>query len=66
MTPSFRTPNIQHEYLLIVSVWFCEDAIERFVARFLVQLAPGGGNGLQRFEDAINDPPSFGSNPEVP
>ncbi|KAF8600859.1 hypothetical protein BDV93DRAFT_525123 [Ceratobasidium sp. AG-I] len=61
MTPSFRTPNIQHEYLLTVSVWLSEDAVELFaaVARFPVQVVPGDENVLPLFEDVVKGLPAF-------
>ncbi|CAE7065499.1 unnamed protein product [Rhizoctonia solani] len=63
-TPSFRTPNFQHEYLLTVSVWFVEDEIDRFVSRFPVQILPAAeedGNQLPAFEEAVGGdaPPTF-------
>ncbi|CAE6432716.1 unnamed protein product [Rhizoctonia solani] len=63
-TPSFRTPNFQHEFLLTVSLSFVEDEIERFVGRFPVQFVPaaeGDGNQLPAFEEAVGGdaPPTF-------
>ncbi|KAJ1302634.1 hypothetical protein OPQ81_002951 [Rhizoctonia solani] len=64
-TPSFRTPNFQHEFLVTVSLLFAEDEVERFAARFPVQVVPaaeGDGNQLPAFEDAIGGdvaPPTF-------
>ncbi|CAE6396210.1 unnamed protein product [Rhizoctonia solani] len=62
-TPSFRTPNFQHEFLLTVSLLFVEDDIERFVGRFPVQLVPAqdDGNQLPAFEEAVGGdaPPTF-------
>ncbi|KAF8600885.1 hypothetical protein BDV93DRAFT_257327 [Ceratobasidium sp. AG-I] len=66
MTPSFRTPNIQHEYLITVSIRFSEDAIERFAARFPVQLVPGDENELPLFEDVVKDPPPFEGGSDLP
>ena len=54
------------QYLLTVSVWFSEDAIERFAARFPVQLVPGDENELPLFEDVVKDPPAFEGNSELP
>ncbi|KAG8684846.1 hypothetical protein FRC08_013456 [Ceratobasidium sp. 394] len=61
--PSFRTPNIQHEYLLSVTLWFSDDDIERYAAQFPIQFVPGDENELPLFEDAVNaggdQPPAF-------
>ncbi|CCO30115.1 hypothetical protein BN14_04139 [Rhizoctonia solani AG-1 IB] len=65
LTPSFRTPNFQHEFLLTVLLSFVEDEVERFPTRFTVQVMPasdGDGGQLPAFEDAIRDnvpPPTF-------
>ncbi|KAG9119198.1 hypothetical protein FRC07_005924 [Ceratobasidium sp. 392] len=65
-TPSFRTPNIQHEYLLSVTFWFAGDDIERYAAQFPIQFVPGDENELPLFEDVVNmsgdQPPAFESN----
>ncbi|KAH7338820.1 hypothetical protein B0J17DRAFT_658607 [Rhizoctonia solani] len=63
-TPSFRTPNFQHEFLLTVSLSFVEDEIERFVGRFPVQFVPAAeedGNQLPAFEEVVGGdaPPTF-------
>ncbi|QRV94878.1 hypothetical protein RhiJN_22896 [Ceratobasidium sp. AG-Ba] len=63
-TPSFRTPNIQHEYLVTISFIFSGDeSIERFATRFPVQFVPGNENELPTFEDIANEtndqPPPF-------
>ncbi|KAG9088121.1 hypothetical protein FRC06_002223 [Ceratobasidium sp. 370] len=61
--PSFRTPNIQHEYLLSVTFWFFGDDIERYAAQFPIQFVSGNENELPLFEDAVNaagdQPPAF-------
>ena len=49
-----------------MSVWFSEDAIERFAVRFPVQLAPSDENELPLFEDAVNDPPAFRGSLDLP
>ncbi|KAG8764271.1 hypothetical protein FRC12_008205 [Ceratobasidium sp. 428] len=63
--PSFRTPNLQHEYLLSVTLWFSGDNIERYAAQFPVQFVPGDENELPLFEDVVNapddQPPAFES-----
>ncbi|EUC57328.1 hypothetical protein RSOL_218860 [Rhizoctonia solani AG-3 Rhs1AP] len=63
-TPSFRTPNFQHEFLLTVTLLFVEDEIERFVGRFPVQIVPAAevdGNQLPAFEEVAGGdaPPTF-------
>ncbi|KAL5640208.1 hypothetical protein ACGC1H_007476 [Rhizoctonia solani] len=63
-TPSFRTPNFQHEFLLTVTLLFVEDEVERFVGRFPVQIVPAAevdGNQLPAFEEVAGGdaPPTF-------
>ncbi|KDN44823.1 hypothetical protein RSAG8_05296, partial [Rhizoctonia solani AG-8 WAC10335] len=63
-TPSFRTPNFQHEFLPTVTLSFVEDEIERFVGYFPVQIVPAAeadGNQLPAFEEAVGGdaPPTF-------
>ncbi|CAE6419999.1 unnamed protein product [Rhizoctonia solani] len=63
-TPSFRTPNFQHEFFLTVSLSFVEDEIERFVGRLPVQVVPaveGDVSQLPAFEDVVEGdaPPTF-------
>ncbi|KAB5590390.1 hypothetical protein CTheo_6156 [Ceratobasidium theobromae] len=66
LIPSFRTPNIQYEYLLTVTLWFAEDEMERFAAHFPVQVVPGGEN-LPLFGDVDDTrPPLLSEDPELP
>ncbi|CAE6478343.1 unnamed protein product [Rhizoctonia solani] len=41
LVPSFRTPNIQLEYILTISVFFVGDSREYEAARFPLQIKPG-------------------------
>ncbi|ELU40309.1 hypothetical protein AG1IA_05660 [Rhizoctonia solani AG-1 IA] len=65
LTPSFRTPNFQHEFLVTVLISFGEDEVERFPARFAVQVVPPTDvdeNQLPSFEYAVGSdmlPPPF-------
>ncbi|KAF8713831.1 hypothetical protein RHS03_00461, partial [Rhizoctonia solani] len=65
LTPSFRTPNFQHEFLVTVLISFGEDEVERFPARFAVQVVPPADvdeNQLPSFEYAVGSdmlPPPF-------
>ncbi|CAE6456308.1 unnamed protein product [Rhizoctonia solani] len=65
LTPSFRTPNFQHEFLLTILLLFAEDKEEVYSARFTVQVAPASGeigNQLAAFEEAAGfeaPPPTF-------
>lgn len=55
------------QYLLTVSLWFTEDEIERYAARFPVQFIPSDENQLPRFEDVVGaPPPAFTDNTELP
>ncbi|QRV94895.1 hypothetical protein RhiJN_22913 [Ceratobasidium sp. AG-Ba] len=62
--PSFRTPNIQHEYLLTISFWFSGDEFENTAARIPIQFVPGDEDELPTFADALDmteeQPPAFG------
>ncbi|CAE6372536.1 unnamed protein product [Rhizoctonia solani] len=40
LVPSFRTPNIQLEYILTISIFFSGDSSEYGAARFLLQIVP--------------------------
>ncbi|CEL54244.1 hypothetical protein RSOLAG1IB_06892 [Rhizoctonia solani AG-1 IB] len=65
LTPSFRTPNIQHEFLLTVLLSFVGDETERNPVRFTVQILPAAdedGSQLPRFEEVVGGgvpPPAF-------
>ncbi|CAE6456315.1 unnamed protein product [Rhizoctonia solani] len=65
LTPSFRTPNFQHEFLITILLSFVEDEVDRYAARFTVQVVPaasGHGNQLPAFEDVVGGdipPPTF-------
>ncbi|CAE6456323.1 unnamed protein product [Rhizoctonia solani] len=54
LTPSFRTPNIEHEYYIMVSLRFAGDEVERIATQFPVQVIPGStGNQLPPYQDTL-------------
>ncbi|KAG8685237.1 hypothetical protein FRC11_010898, partial [Ceratobasidium sp. 423] len=54
LTPSFRTPNIEHEYYMMVSLLFEGDKAERIATQFPVQVVPGSAeNQLAPFQDTL-------------
>ncbi|CAE6478169.1 unnamed protein product [Rhizoctonia solani] len=54
LTPSFRTPNIEHEYDMMVSLLFEGDKTERIATQFPVQVVPSSGeNQLAPFQDTL-------------
>ncbi|CUA67417.1 hypothetical protein RSOLAG22IIIB_03061 [Rhizoctonia solani] len=60
LTPSFRTPNIEHEYHMIVSLLFKGDETERIATQFGVQVVPSDAESqLAPFQDAL---PEYAAN----
>ncbi|QRW22180.1 hypothetical protein RhiXN_09767 [Rhizoctonia solani] len=64
LSPSFRTPNFQHEFLLTILLSFAGDKTDRSPVRFTVQVLPAAGedgNQLPPFEEVATDvlPPAF-------
>ncbi|KAJ1302635.1 hypothetical protein OPQ81_002952 [Rhizoctonia solani] len=54
LTPSFRTPNIEHEHYTTVSLIFEEDKVERIPTQFPVQVVPGSTeNQPAPFQDTL-------------
>ncbi|CAE6334944.1 unnamed protein product [Rhizoctonia solani] len=54
LTPSFRTPNIEREYYMMVSLQFAGDEVERIATQFPVQVIPGSSeNQLPPYQDAL-------------
>ncbi|KDN44824.1 hypothetical protein RSAG8_05297, partial [Rhizoctonia solani AG-8 WAC10335] len=54
LTPSFRTPNIELEYHMMISLLFEGDKTERIATRFPVQVVPGNTeNQLTPFQDML-------------
>ncbi|CAE6504939.1 unnamed protein product [Rhizoctonia solani] len=54
LTPSFRTPNIEHQYDMAVSLLFEGDKTERIATQFPVQVVPSSGeNQLAPFQDTL-------------
>ncbi|KAF8752053.1 hypothetical protein RHS01_07797 [Rhizoctonia solani] len=51
LIPSFRTPNIQLEYILTISISFNGDSSEYGVARLLLQIMPGSATSIGGFRD---------------
>ncbi|KAH7337737.1 hypothetical protein B0J17DRAFT_435910 [Rhizoctonia solani] len=51
LVPSFRTPNIQLEYMLTISVFFVGDSREYGAARFPLQIKPDSITRMDRLGD---------------
>ncbi|CAE6424744.1 unnamed protein product [Rhizoctonia solani] len=51
LVPSFRTPNIQLEYMLTISIFFVGDSREYGAARFPLQIKPEGTTRVDRLGD---------------
>ncbi|CAE6475528.1 unnamed protein product [Rhizoctonia solani] len=54
LIPSFRTPNIEHEYHMMVSLLFEGDKTERIATQFPVQVVPSNAESqLAPFQDTL-------------
>ncbi|KAH7338822.1 hypothetical protein B0J17DRAFT_392187 [Rhizoctonia solani] len=54
LTPSFRTPNIEYEYYMMVMLLFKGDEVERVQTQFLVQVVPSNTESqLAPFQDTL-------------
>ncbi|KAL5640209.1 hypothetical protein ACGC1H_007477 [Rhizoctonia solani] len=54
LTPSFRAPNIEHEYHMMISLIFEGDKAERIATQFPVQVVPSNAEGqLVPFQDTL-------------